>query len=74
MCMILLLFVHFLLPPIAGQRKEVNLVLLEQLERDPRQWPAIVGWARMRIAQDYLLPGDYQLKFVHVPLQFIATV
>ena len=57
---LLLLLLH--LSTVVCQLKEVNLVLLEQMERDPRHWPAITGWARRRIAEDYLLPLDYRLK------------
>ena len=54
--------VYFFVAFAACQPKEINVILLEQIERDPAQWPAIIDWAQRRIASDNLLPAGYKLK------------
>lgn len=45
-----------------GSVKNINLLLMEQIERDPRQWPAIIAWANQAITTNALLPAGYNLK------------
>jgi hypothetical protein len=42
--------------------KNINMLLMEQIERDADQWPAIVAWANQLIATNHLLPAGYYLK------------
>ncbi len=45
-----------------GSVKNINLLLMEQIERDPHQWPAIVAWANQVITTNADLLAGYNLK------------
>jgi hypothetical protein len=46
----------------AVSSKNINMLLMEQIERDPSQWPALIAWANQAIFTDGLLPAGYKLK------------
>jgi hypothetical protein len=46
--------------------KSINVLLMEQIERDSNQWLAVVAWANQLIVQDKLLPAGYTFKYVRV--------
>lgn len=44
--------------------REINIALLAEYERSPKQWEAIVEWAQRLIRRDDLIPADYAIKYV----------
>ncbi len=46
----------------SGAVHEINIALLEEWERSPSQWKAIVEWSQQLIRRDALIPDDYAIK------------
>jgi hypothetical protein len=60
-CLLVVLFLRTVSAENENPR-EINIALLEEFERDPSQWPAIVEWAVRLIRRDALVPDDYAIK------------
>jgi hypothetical protein len=47
---------------ISEPAHEINIALLEEWERLPEQWAAIIEWSQELIRRDALIPADYDIK------------